>query len=150
MAKKVNLDVSESLDITCRRGDTFLLTLTLKDSSGVAIQLSTNAVGFIMDVKSASSKRVKGVKDRFTIASSVGSPSVSDGPSLNTEQKRLLTNAFEFQDASDDGTVNIVVPATTMEVFPVGVFAYDIQQKVGDVVTTILRGSFVVREDISG
>ena len=34
MANKVNLDVSEVLDITCRQGDTFELTLTLKDSSG--------------------------------------------------------------------------------------------------------------------
>jgi hypothetical protein len=35
MASKVNLDISERLDITCRRGDTFELTLTLKDSTGV-------------------------------------------------------------------------------------------------------------------
>ena len=36
-----------------------------------------------------------------------------------------------------------------MSQFPVGVFTYDIQQQVGDVVTTILRGSFRVKEDIS-
>ena len=34
MAKKVNLDVSERLDIICRQGDTFSITLTLKDSAG--------------------------------------------------------------------------------------------------------------------
>ena len=41
MASKVNLDISERLDITCRRGDTFSLTLTLKDSSGTAKTAST-------------------------------------------------------------------------------------------------------------
>ena len=77
MANKVNLDVSEPLDITCRRGDTFSLTLTLKDSSGSAIQLATLGYEFIIDVKSTSSKRVNGVKQRETIASSVGSASRS-------------------------------------------------------------------------
>jgi len=51
MANKVNLDISEPLDITCRRGDTFSLTLTLKDSSGTAIQLVTLGYEFIIDVK---------------------------------------------------------------------------------------------------
>ena len=36
-----------------------------------------------------------------------------------------------------------------MSSFPVGAFVYDIQQKVGDEVTTILTGSFRVKEDIS-
>ena len=34
MSNSVNLDVSEVLDITCRQGDTFELTVTLKDSAG--------------------------------------------------------------------------------------------------------------------
>ena len=48
MANKVNLDVSEKLDITCRRGDTFSLTVTLKDSSGTALTLSTSEYKFLM------------------------------------------------------------------------------------------------------
>ena len=150
MANKVNLDVSEPLDITCRRGDTFSLTLTLKDSSGTAIQLATLGYEFIIDVKSTSSKRVNGVKQRETIASSVGSASTSDSKSLNTAQKTQLTNGFEFTDITDSGTVKVSASADTMKQFPVGVFTYDIQQKVGDTITTILRGSFTVKEDISG
>ena len=42
MASKVNLDVSEKLDITCKKGDTFNLGLLLKDSSGTALTLSTS------------------------------------------------------------------------------------------------------------
>ena len=50
MASKVNLDVSEKLDITCRQGDSFSLTLTLKDSSGTAHTLSTDNYSFLMQV----------------------------------------------------------------------------------------------------
>ena len=36
---KINFDTSKRLDITCRRGDSFELELTLKDSSGIPINL---------------------------------------------------------------------------------------------------------------
>ena len=41
MATKVNLDVSEKLNITCKKGDTFTLGLLMKDANGVAL-LATN------------------------------------------------------------------------------------------------------------
>ena len=44
---KINFDISKRLDITCRRGDSFKLELTLKDSSGIAINLhGGTAAGF--------------------------------------------------------------------------------------------------------
>ena len=142
MASKVNLDVSEKLDITCRRGDTFSITLTLNDSSGTAIQLSTLGYEFLMDVKTNPSQtRGKSVK-REVIASSALSKSQSD---VNDK----LTNGFEFTDITDSGTVKVTASADVMSGFPVGVYVYDIQQKVGGEVTTILRGSFKVNEDIS-
>ena len=39
MASSVNLDSAEELNITCRRGDTFTLTIVLKNSSGTALTL---------------------------------------------------------------------------------------------------------------
>ena len=56
MAKKVNLDVAQTLNITCRRGDTFQLNMTLKDSSGTALVLdgsggSNGAYKFAMQVR---------------------------------------------------------------------------------------------------
>lgn len=142
MASKVNLDVSEKLDITCRRGDTFNLTLTLKDSSGTAIELATNNYEFLMDVKTNPTKTRTGVSRREVIASSALSSSQS-------KVAEKLTNGFEFVDISDNGTVKVTASADVMSSFPVGVYSYDIQQKVGDAVTTILRGSFKVNEDIS-
>ena len=39
MALKANLDIAQRLDITCRKGDTFELIITITDSSGEAINL---------------------------------------------------------------------------------------------------------------
>ena len=52
MASSVNLDTSDILNITCRKGDTFSITLTLKNSSGTALTLSTSSYEFLMQVKS--------------------------------------------------------------------------------------------------
>ena len=46
-----------------------------------------------------------------------------------------MSNGFEFKDITDSGTVNVTASADTMSNLPVGSFEYDIQQKVGDVVT---------------
>ena len=146
---KVNLDVAERLDITCRRGDTFSLTLTLKDSSGTAITLATSGYEFLMDVKTTPQRTRSGVSEREVIASSILSPSKSNSKRLTSDQQNKLSNGFEFKDITDSGTVNVTASADTMSNLPVGSFEYDIQQKVGDVVTTILRGTFTVNEDIS-
>ena len=41
MGQSVNLDVSEKLKITTRRGDNFSLTLTLKDNTGTVVDMSS-------------------------------------------------------------------------------------------------------------
>lgn len=44
-----NLDISQRVDITCRKGDTFVLTVECTDSNGDAIDLS--AYTFKMEVR---------------------------------------------------------------------------------------------------
>ena len=135
MAKKVNLDVSEKLDITCRRGDTFSLTLTLKDSSGVAKTLSTSNFSFLMQVwnnRSASNSPVIG------------------SPNLGVQ----VDNLFEPFVVDDNGNLTITATATTMRGVPAGRYVYDLQEIVpsstaADTHTTILRGTFTVNEDIA-
>ena len=61
MASSVNLDTSEVLNITCKKGDTFSITITLKNSSGTALTLSTSNYEFLMQVKSQNLNR-KGSK----------------------------------------------------------------------------------------
>tara|TARA_X000001388_G_C2224315_1_gene120545 strand:- start:204 stop:656 length:453 start_codon:yes stop_codon:yes gene_type:complete len=149
MASSVNLDVAERLDIICRRGDTFSLTLTLNDSSGTAITLATSGYDFLMDVKTPPQRTRSGVSEREVIASSNLSSSKANAKQLSEEQKTKLSTGFEFTDITDSGTVRVAASADTMSNLPVGIFSYDIQQQVGGVVTTILRGSFTVNEDIS-
>ena len=149
MASKVNLDVAETLDITCRRGDSFELSLTLKDSSDTALQLETLGYEFLMDVKGARSVQQDGMVARPVIASSAKSKSTTsvtraDGTSIDE-----LTNGFVFSAGTDAGLVIVTATADVMKEMPVGKYTYDIQQKVGETVTTILKGSFKVNEDIS-
>ena len=130
MASKVNLDVSERLDITCRKGDTFSLTVTLKDSTGTAITLVASSYTFLMEVWSAS---------RIATAPVIGS----------TTSLPVGDASFEVFVATDLGTVTISATATTMREVPAGRYKYDLQHVVSSTHTTILHGSFTVNEDIS-
>ena len=60
----VNLDIAQRLDITCRKGDTFSLTLNMTDSAGTAINLS--AYTFTMQVRDASTDADKGFTFDFS------------------------------------------------------------------------------------
>jgi hypothetical protein len=145
MASKVNLDVSEVLDITCRQGDTFELTLTLKDSSGSGLNLSTDNYSFVMQVWPSNRRgsnpliatTEKGLKGR----------------NLNTQE---LPGAAYFEPfvVDDNGNVTIKATASTMRRVPAGRYIYDLQYILPttsgvDTHTTILRGSFVVNEDVT-
>ena len=49
MANKVNFDTAQKLDIICRRGDSFALSLTIKNSSGDKQDITDNQ--FSMQVR---------------------------------------------------------------------------------------------------
>jgi len=147
MAKKVNLDVSEKLDITCRRGDTFSLTVTLKDSSGTALPLATDNYSFVMQVRDGNASAVeKGASGLIIGTKGLGSKAVDE-----KGQER----SFESFVTDDSGNVTITATATTMRQVPAGNYIYDLQQikpntTTGvDVHTTILKGAFRVNQDIS-
>ena len=133
MANKVNLDTSERLDITCRQGDTFSLTVTLKDSAGTAIALSTLKYSFLMQVWGGNSTEPV-----------IGSPNL--GKSVN--------KSFEAFVVDDSGNVTISATAATMKDISSGVYIYDLMSilpssTTADTHTTILRGNFTINPDIS-
>jgi len=135
MAKRVNLDTSETVNITCRRGDTFSLTLTLKDSSGTAIQLSALGYEFLMEVR-----------DELTSVSTSEKSIIIGSPGVG----RVSDTGLSFTFTTDDtGNVTITASAESMRSVPAGSYVYDLQQIVGGVHTTIIDGSFVVNEDVS-
>jgi hypothetical protein len=147
---KVNLDVAEKLDITCRKGDTFELILTLKDSSGTALPLVTDKYKFILQVRGAStsSRSRRGVP----------SYSTSDGEdrALIIGSSELGAKAqcnFVFRDIDDNGNVTVFLSDQDMRKVPAGRYRYDFQyvkpRDTGDIHKTLLEGRFTVKEDIS-
>jgi len=138
MASKVNLDTADRLDITCRQGDTFELTVTLKDSSGTGLELDTDDYNFLMQVrKGAPTPRQSLSKiNEGLVIGSVGAG--VKGP-VN----------FEFKDIDDDGNVTIFLSASEMRKVPAGRYVYDLQYRTGDTQKTVLEGSFKVNSDIS-
>ena len=146
---KVNLDESSKLDITCKRGDTFSLTITLKDSSGTALPLLTDKYRFIVQV-------------RKPAVSSLRSSSSKGGLVLGTQDigekvvdRSGVENSFEPILVDDSGNATIQASPKVMRSIASGKYVYDIQyikpSSTGGLDThrTVLFGNFIVNEDIS-
>ena len=127
MENVINLDRSQRLDIICRKGDTFILNLEIKNDEGVAVNLfeTTNVYSFVMEVR------------------------LSD-----TSATALLTPKVTISQEST-GLVTFTVPAETMIVNS-GLYVYDIQQtrtnsSTSEVlaVETLVYGTFKINEDVT-
>ena len=150
MASSVNLDTSEVLNITCKKGDTFSITFTLKDSVGVGLTLLTDEYIFLMQVKSNST-----VSRGRSVSSLILSAPNSIIKPIDTSKDMVGDNStFESPILDDLGNVTIEASAETMSEVPSGVYAYDIQyilpSSTGlDTHKTVLRGRFSVNADIT-
>ena len=138
MATKVNLDVSEKLNITCKKGDTFNLGLLMKNSDGDPLDVSNYR--FLM--------QVKGDPDPVTGERPLVIGTASEGRAAQKDDSGVATN---FTITSDDGgNVTITASSLTMALIEAKSYVYDIQQTTtGDVTTTIFEGRFIVNDDIS-
>ena len=159
MASSVNLDTSDVLNITCRKGDTFSITITLKDSAGTLLTLSTSEYTFLMQVKSKSVTK----RGRLSTSSLIlGTPNAAakNQVRVNTKTETLSTpavstgNTFETPTLDDVGNVTIEASAETMSKVPSGSYSYDLQyilpSSTGlDTHRTVLRGKFTVNPDIT-
>jgi hypothetical protein len=133
MASKVNLDVSDKLDITCRKGDTFNLKLLLKDSTGTVLTLTTSGYEFLMQVRGR--QKVQG--ERKLVIGSVN-------------RGKAAEEGINFSFITDDsGNLTITASDSIMRQVSAGRYVYDLQQILDGVSTTILKGSFTVNDDIS-
>ena len=143
MAKKVNLDITQKLNITCRRGDTFRLSLTLKDADGDPLTLVTSKYRFIMQVRdSAKSDGANGLILSTIHGMPVGAPA--------TTGVIQAMGPESTDNISDAGVVDIIIPDTVMREISSGRYVYDLQYVINETThTTILEGSFVVNEAVS-
>lgn len=121
MALKANLDIAQRLDITCRKGDTFELIITITDSEGVDLDLSTYA-DFELDVRPT---------DEDT-----GTP--------------ILTFTNSDFTATSEGVLTASKSYSDMALVESGTFVYDLQATDGSSVrTTWFYGLFTIIDDVT-
>ena len=141
----VNLDVAQKLDITCRKGDTFRLLLTFKDSTGTVINVgdldsSTPVYSFSFEVRDFATDDVDNAR-------------LSTNSNARRERVSNVTIENVTSDGSD-GKIRIVVSAEEMSKIESGVYVYDLQANTvstGSItnVQTWDRGSIIVNEDVT-
>lgn len=124
-----NLDISEKLDIVCKRGDSFSMSITMTNSSGTAI--NTSDYVFKLMVKS---KDINGGR-----AAGINLPVSYDSTILTIDN---VTGGL-------DGVATFNENATTMAAIDPGVYVYDIQYDNGGEIKTILEGLFKVNPDVT-
>ena len=161
---KINFDIAKRLDITCRRGDSFSLELTLKDSSGIPINLfgAEGTATFHMFAQTPDGETLVFV----TLGSTSGG---FDGAFLTqTITDDINTTTADTTDAAYDATTAatgiVKFEATALEMkFPTLIpfprnIVYDIQYvdqaaanqvDSADNARTILYGSLLIKDDIS-
>ena len=121
MGLKANLDIAQRLDITCRKGDTFELTITITDSTGSALDLSAYT-DFEIDVR----------------------------PTDEDSGTPILTFAFADFAATNTGILTATKSYTDMESVEAGTFVYDLQATDGGAVrTTWFYGLFTIIDDVT-
>ena len=127
---QVNFDVAQELDITTVKGDTFSLDLTLKDSSGTAIDI-TNYV-FYTQVFDGS---------RLLISTT------------DAKDSGNLVVTKDSDQTANTGKFNISITSAVMSSIEAKGYRYEVQMSTtGDssgVDTTILRGAFIVIQDLA-
>ncbi len=124
-ATKINLDTSSRVDVTCRKGDTFSLRLTVTNSTGGAAFKSGDV--FLFEVRHSDiGDHVKNT-DNVNFAASV------------TADSDDVTAKF----------IDITVAASVMKTMPSGLYIYDVEQKTAAVVSTLIFGTLKVNEDVS-
>lgn len=120
---QINLDTAQRLDITCRKGDTFLLEVDFGQTIPTDV--------WLMQV------RLSDVDDEFVLeASSDSEIVVSDGNATGTTITDSKITVTIAADIMDEPTLS-------------GMYVYDIQNTDNGVVKTYLYGIFKVNEDIT-
>ncbi len=121
MGLKANLDIAQRLDITCRKGDTFELVITIKDSTGAGLNLD-EYTDFNLDVR----------------------PTDDD---TGTPVLEFLMSDFS---GTPEGILTATKSYTDMAAVESGTFVYDLQATDGNSVrTTWFYGLFTIIDDIT-
>ena len=108
------------LDIVCLKGDTFLRELIFWEDKYKTIPVDITGFTFKMQVR------------KGRLCTVILSFDMSDGIAITPTNKLTLSKT-----------------ALEMSSLPVGTFDYDIERTSGSVVTTFIKGSFIIQQDYS-
>lgn len=139
MATSVNLDISQQLDITCRRGDTFLLSLNFTQADGTTpLDVTAEKYKFNMDVRESDTD------DGATSVASTDSNAIATGSA----------NITVDQSNGSFGQIKLTISAAAMATIVGGSYVYDLQAEqqtngATSKIETWLFGSFTVNEDVT-
>ena len=135
-ATKINLDTSSRVDVTCRKGDTFSLRLTVTAADGIAVGFAAADI-FLFQVRDSDTGAL------VTNGSNTFSASVTadDATAGGVNANGVTNTSLKYIDLS--------VSAAIMKTMPSGLYVYDVEQKSGTVVSTLIFGTLKVNEDVS-
>jgi len=130
MATEINLDTSEELNVTAKRGDSLSFDITVKDADGDAVDLTVYS--FDMDVRSSTNPNSR---------ADVVLSNVTGG------RNQLLASVT----GAADGTLTVSATREAMANVPPGSYIYDIaaNHSTNSTTETWFFGTFTVREDIT-
>jgi|TARA_R100000482_G_C5058557_1_gene116003 hypothetical protein len=149
MARRLDLDISEKVAITTRRGDSFDVTLTFyigEEAAGNEDDLQGDQ--FLMEVRDKASSDV----NEGLIISSVGSNVIVTSASvLPASNFTMEISGSQNNDAGINNQLTIRCSAAEMELVASGRYVYDLQRynTSSEEQKTILRGPFRVVEDVA-
>ena len=124
-ATKINLDTSSRVDVTCRKGDTFSLRLTVTKADGTAAFADGDI--FLLQVRDS---------DTGDLVSNGSASFAATVTASNTD----VSNKY----------IDFTVAHTVMKTMPSGLYVYDVEQKTtSGVVSTLIFGTLKVNEDVS-
>lgn len=134
---KLNLDISQVLNVTCRRGDTVAIDITFRDSSNAnsIIPIDTG-YEFHMQIRA----------DEFD--DNYSTPLLSDTAS---GAGVYGTIGLDKDTNGTNGVLKITIDDSAMKNIPSGRYKYDLQafQVASSSTQTWVRGSFTVKEDVT-
>jgi len=130
MATELNLDTSEEINVTTKRGDSLSFDITIKDEDGDAVDLTVYTFDF--DVVSGSPNKNR---SSVVLSNTVGG------------KNKLLASVS----GAADGTLTVSASREAMANVSPGTYLYDISanHNINSTTETWFFGTFTVREDIT-
>ena len=145
----LNLDISQELNITVKRGDSVSFFLVFKDSNGDAIVLDEPSPLYRLNMEVRESDDLDEILPYLKSKETDLQPLPQRGaPTTNG-----VVGEIKVTNSSDPGEVEFTIESSVMKTIPAGVYMYDIEaaKTVGSVTTkqTWVYGTFTVNEDVS-